>query len=175
MAKLRKMLGSADAPYIVSLMRIIETQSKTTIANWCVSYAEVNILPIFERDYPNDKRLRDGINAAHDFLNGKIKLADAKKIIKEANGVAKEVEKDPVAQAAARAVAVASSSIHTPTNSLGFAFYAAAAVAYDSVGIEETPELYDQIAAEECRKYEAALRDIAVDNEENPAKINWNC
>ena len=28
MAKLRKMLGTAESPYIVSLMRLIETQSK---------------------------------------------------------------------------------------------------------------------------------------------------
>lgn len=38
MAKLRKMLGSADSPYIVSLMRLIETQSKETIAGWCLDY-----------------------------------------------------------------------------------------------------------------------------------------
>lgn len=31
MAKLRKMLGSPDSPYIISLMRLIETQSKHTI------------------------------------------------------------------------------------------------------------------------------------------------
>ena len=31
-AKLRKTLGAADSPYIVRLMRLIETQSKATIA-----------------------------------------------------------------------------------------------------------------------------------------------
>lgn len=35
MAKLRKMLGKADSPYIVSLMSLIETQSKNTIVKWC--------------------------------------------------------------------------------------------------------------------------------------------
>lgn len=28
MAKLRKMLGTAESPYIISLMKLIETQSK---------------------------------------------------------------------------------------------------------------------------------------------------
>lgn len=46
MAKLRKMLGAADSPYILSLMSLIETQSKTTIGDWCVDYAE-NISSIF--------------------------------------------------------------------------------------------------------------------------------
>lgn len=31
MAKIRKMIGKVDAPYIISLMRLIETQSKKTI------------------------------------------------------------------------------------------------------------------------------------------------
>lgn len=38
MPKPRKMLGAADSPYIVSLMRLIETQSKATIASWCMDY-----------------------------------------------------------------------------------------------------------------------------------------
>ena len=51
----------------------------------------------------------------------------------------------------------------------------AAAIAYDRVGTGESPEIYDQIAAEQCAMMEAALRTVAVDNEPNPAKINWGC
>ena len=61
------------------------------------------------------------------------------------------------------------------THSLGIAFYGAAAIAYDRVGISEAPEVYDRIAAEECAKMEADLHAIAVENEKNPAKINWRC
>lgn len=43
MAKVRKMLGKADSPYIVSLMRLIETQSKNTIVKWCNKYAPLHI------------------------------------------------------------------------------------------------------------------------------------
>ena len=39
--KLWKMLVSADSPYIVPLMRLIETQSKPTIAKWRMDYCEV--------------------------------------------------------------------------------------------------------------------------------------
>lgn len=51
----------------------------------------------------------------------------------------------------------------------------AAAIAYDRVGLEEKPEVYDGIAAQECEKMEAALRAVAVEDEPNPAKINWYC
>ncbi|MCL1830921.1 MAG: hypothetical protein FWG21_05770 [Oscillospiraceae bacterium] len=60
-------------------------------------------------------------------------------------------------------------------HSLGLAFYGAAAIAYDRVGLDEPSEVYDQIAAKECEKMEAALRAVTVKNELNPAKISWNC
>jgi len=55
MPKLRKMLGAADSPYILSLMKLIDTQSKATIARWCMDYCEEHILPIFEKHCPGDK------------------------------------------------------------------------------------------------------------------------
>lgn len=175
MAKLRKMLGSADSPYIVSLMRLIETQSTVTLATWGMDYAKAHILPIYKKDYPNDNRLANALNAAQDYLDGKIKLPIAKKIIKEVQVAAKEAEASPASQAAARAVGAAAGIIYTPTHSLAVAFYGSAAIAYDEVGINESADTYDQLAANECTKMETALREIAVKDEKNPAKINWNC
>lgn len=176
MPKLRKMLGTADSPYIVSLMRLIETQSKATIANWCIDYAEECILPIYARDYPGDGRPLMALQAARDWLEGKVKLPQVKHIIlNECHAAAREAEDNPAAQAAARACGQAAACFHTPTHSLGLAFYGAAAIAYDRVGLLESPETYDRIAAEECAKMEAALRRVAVENEPHPAKINWRC
>lgn len=176
MAKLRKMLGAADSPYIVSLMRLIETQSKATIASWCMDYCEAHILPIFEKHCPGDDRPRRAIAAAREWFEGKKKLPEVKNIILgECHAAARELNDNPVAQAAARACGQAAACFHTPTHSLGLAFYGTVAIAYDRVGLDEIPEIYDQIAAEECAKMEAALRTVAVENEPNPAKINWNC
>jgi len=174
MPKLRKMLGAADSPYIISLMRLIETQSKATIAKWCMDYCEEHILPIFEKHYPNDCRPRCAIIAAREWFEGKKKLPEVKNIIlNECHAAARELEGNPAAQAAARACGQASACFHTPTHSLGLAFYGTAAIAYDHVGTNEKSEVYDAIAAGECAKMEAALRAVAVINESNPAKINW--
>ena len=174
--KLRKMLGSANSPYILSLMRLIETQSKATIASWCLAYTEAHILPIFERRCPGDNRPRMALDASRDWFAGKKKLPEVKGIIlNECHAAARALEADPAAQAAARACGQAAACFHTPTHSLGLAFYAAAAIAYDRVGLLEKPEIYDAIAAEECAKMEEALRAMAVKNEPNPAKINWRC
>ena len=176
MSKPRKMLGNADSPYIVSLMRLIETQSKATIAAWCLGYAETNILPIFERRCPGDRRPRMALDASRDWFEGRKKLPEVKSIIlNECHAAARELESDPAAQAAARACGQAAACFHTPTHSLGLAFYGAAAIAYDRLGTGEKPEVYDRIAAEECGKMEAALRAVAVEDEPNPAKIVWRC
>ncbi|HCC35113.1 MAG TPA: hypothetical protein DEQ02_05560, partial [Ruminococcaceae bacterium] len=76
MPKLRKMLGAADSPYILSLMRLIETQRKATIAGWCMDYCEAHILPVFEKRRPGDGRPRMAIIAARDWFEGKKKLPE---------------------------------------------------------------------------------------------------
>ncbi|MGI6676212.1 MAG: hypothetical protein ACOX5N_01845 [Bacilli bacterium] len=48
-------------------------------------------------------------------------------------------------------------------------------MAYDELGIKTSWEEIERRAAEECGKMEEALREIAVIDEPNPAKINWNC
>ena len=174
--KPRKMLGAADSPYIILLMRLIETQSKSTIAKWCMDYCEAHVLPIFEKHCPGDGRPRMAIDASRDWFDGKKKLQEVKSIIlNECHAAARDLDDNPAAQAAARACGQASACFHTPTHSLGLAFYGCAAIAYDKYGIDENPEFYDGVAAEECSKMETALRAVAVEQEPNPAKLKWNC
>ena len=58
MAKLRKMLGRADDPEVVALMRLIETQSRRTLACFAADYARENWLPVYEARCPQDSRVR---------------------------------------------------------------------------------------------------------------------
>lgn len=72
--KLRKTYGDVNAPSTVALMRLIETQGKTTIANWTLDYAEAKILPLFSNHRPDDDRPAHAIAAAREWLDGKVKL-----------------------------------------------------------------------------------------------------
>jgi len=174
--KLRKTLGDVNAPSAVALRKLIDTQSKDTIRKWCLDYAENTILPIFEKRCPGDNRPRSAINAARDYINGKVKFPVVKSIIlNECHAAARELDADPTAQAAARAVGQGSAVVHTLTHSLGLYFYAAAAVAYDRVGLDASDDEYAKIAEEVCLNFTAALRSIAVENESNPAVLKWNC
>jgi hypothetical protein len=175
MPKLRKTLCGINEPVIQILMKQIESQSKNTIATWALNYAEANMLPIYEKAYPQDNRLRLAIAAARDWLTGKIKLPIAKPVILECHAAAREAEGIPAAQAAARAVAQCASSIHSAAHSLSLAFYGTTAVAYDTLGLSKTDKEYNDFAVKIAEDMLAALISVSVENEPNPAKINWNC
>jgi hypothetical protein len=176
MKKKRKTLGDVNSASAVELRKLIDTQSKDTIRKWCLDYAEKKILPIFVKHCPDDERPGNAIKASHEYINGRVKFPIVKNIIlNECHAAARELENNPVAQAAARAVGQGSAVVHTLTHSLGLFFYAAAAVAYDRVGLDENDDVYAEIAEEVCLDYTDALRSIAVENEPNPAKLKWNC
>jgi len=174
--KYRKMLSDINAPYLQSLMKSIETQSKETLANWGIDYARKHILPIYEKEYPSDERPKQALDAAKEWLEGKVKLPYVKNIIlNECHAAAREAEKTPAALAAARTCGQAAAIIHTPTHSLGLALYGALAIAYDKLGVDADWEDLVSAAAKECAKMEAALKKVSEENEPNRAKINWNC
>ena len=176
MPKYRKMLNDINAPYLQSLMRLIETQSKQTLAHWSIDYARAHILPIYEKAYANDARCKNALDAADEWLVGRVKLPYVKNIIlNECHAAARESDANPAAQAAARSCGQAAATIHAPTHSLGLALYGALAVAYDKLGINADWSALVGAAAGECAKMEAALRAVSVENEPDPAKINWNC
>lgn len=177
MAKpLRKMLGAAEDPHILALMKQIDTQSKETVANWCLDYAETALLPIYENRCPGDLRPRHALQAARDWLAGKVKLPYVKSIIlKEAHAAARERGDDPAAQAAARALGQAASTVHTVTHALGIAFYGAAAIAYDRLGTEAGPEAYAALAREQGEALLESLRAVSVEDEPNPVQAKWYC
>lgn len=176
MPRIRKTLGKADSPYILSLVRLIETQSKATVVRWCLDYARQEILPVFEKRCPGDDRPRMALDAAQDWMEGHVKLPFVKHVIlNECHQAARELAHDPAAQAAARALGQAASSIHVVTHALGLAFYGSAALAYDRVGINESAETYDRIAAEECGRLESALRAVAAEHENRPVQATWRC
>ncbi len=174
MAKLRKMMGDINQPEIVRLMRMIETQSRETLAKWAVDCAETRYLPIYQAYCPEDARPVAAIQAVKACLAGEIKATALKTPLSDAQQAAKETE-NPVAQAAMRAIATACGTVRTPTNALGFTFYGTAAKAYSEAGLEETAAVYDELATKELSELIESLEMVMIPDEKNPAKIDWNC
>lgn len=162
MAKLRKMLGRTDSTYVVSIRRLMETQSKTTIAHWCLDYARTEILPIYKKAYPQDLRGDAALDGAKLWLAGEAKLPYVKKLILQAHAAAREADANPAAQAAIRAVAQSASVVHVVSHALGIVHYGCCALVYDRLGLLESDEVYEDAAAVECAKMEQSLQSSAV-------------
>jgi hypothetical protein len=171
--KPRKTLGTFQSPWIQSLARLVESQSKPTLIRWACRYAEARILLIYECAYPGDLRPREALANSVGWLEGRVKYVDAKRTDNDVHAAATEAEGNPAAQAAARACAHAALSIHVAAHCLGLAFYGCAAVAQVQAGSRAGPDALDALASEECAKMEAALRSVAVEAEANPAHIDW--
>lgn len=163
---LRKMLGSIDHPQIIRLMRLIETQSKMTLAAFTVKYVAEHYLPMVQ-----DDTSQAVVKAVCAHLEGKLSLKELKTYLKEAR-VAAQTETDPARQAAKRAISTAAATVVTPTNALGFAFYGAAAFAYNTTA---DLVLHDMLASEELTRIADALQAMAVPDEPNPVQVNWGC
>ncbi len=170
---LRKMLGSADHPAIVRLMRLIETQSKPTLTRFAAEYAAEHYLPILNALNPEEPRLRAAVASVREHLAG-AKLPLLKAAVKEARTAA-QAQTDPVCQAAARAMATACAVALTPTNALGFAFYGAAAHAYSTAGVAADKSVHDDLATQELERICRALEAVCIPNETQPVKVDWGC
>ena len=162
MVKLKRMLGDIDDPTVVVLMALIESQSAETLANWSLNYVEQNLLSIYQDKYPDDARLKHIICETRKYLAG------TKELIKD-------VEETIVPLAIVRAILIACATKDSPTNALGYTFYAVAAIVYHQAGSCENKEIYDQLAKEEFKKVLKSLQLIAIDNENNPVKVKWYC
>ncbi|MDD4097120.1 MAG: hypothetical protein PHP22_12870 [Oscillospiraceae bacterium] len=103
MPNARKIISNRDAPYIRALVRLIETQSKSTLTHWAVDYAQWVLLPIWKKFDPEDIRPESALDSARRWLSGQIKLPEAKAKILLCHEAAREAQKSPAAQAAARA------------------------------------------------------------------------
>jgi hypothetical protein len=172
--KPRKLLGHSDAPCTLSLIKLIETQSKPTIVKWCASCAELFYLPIWLKFAPNDSRPQAAIEAALKWLAKEAKCQDVRDAAWDSHLAAKDALLSPPAEAAARAIANAALSVHVATHSIRMAFYGAAAAAYDKAGCLASQEALDALAEEEFARLRAALLDVSVENEANPVPCKWS-
>ena len=169
MPKLRKMLGDARHPTVLSLMRLMETQSHKTLVRWAADCVRTRYLPLTE-----DARLCAALDAAESWLKSELSLKAAQPPLREARQAA-GAETDPVRQAAARAIATACAAVQTPTSALGFVFYGAVAAAYHQAGLDASRAVYDALADAELEALLLSLQETAVADEPCPVPLDWNC
>lgn len=170
MAKLRKTLGSPTEPAVVALMEGMEGKSKEALTTWAMDYVAEKYLPLVA-ETPLFAEL---LEKTKDCMVSSLPLKEWKGLLSEARK-ASAAEKEPVREAAARAIVTACGTWQTPTNALGFCFYGAAAMAYHQAGTAETKETYDMLATKELEQILASLMQVKTAPDEQAAKLQWNC
>ncbi len=126
-----KMLGDINSKECQDLMRLIETQSKETLANWD-DYAYEKYFPIYNINDNTDELIK----ICKEAINDKNRLhQEAKSAIKQMRQNAKELTNEPVNLAAIKAISTACATIQTPSNAFGFLLYGSAAIAYFKLGL----------------------------------------
>jgi hypothetical protein len=159
------MLGDKNAPNTQALLSLIDAQNKETVCTWCMDYVEARVLPIFEKLVPGDERPHKALGASRAYLAGQMPFFQAKPIIWY--GTAADAHK-PIAQAAERALGQAASLARHPSrwHAIAVYFYAAAALAYDRLGLTASDDAYNAIADEVCVEMTAALRAASTEGAE---------
>lgn len=161
--KLRKSLGSRDTLCVLDFTQALSEVDKHTAVRWALLEAASLVLPIYMRACPSDERLEATLQAAHDWLDGKVKLPFVKNLIlNAAHQAAREAKGRPAAQAAARACAQAASGIHAKGHVLGIIHYGAAALAYEALGLEALKEEYTRFFEEFCVQMRQSLQAYAA-------------
>jgi hypothetical protein len=88
------------------------------------------VLPIFEKEYPNDFRPRKAIEAIRDWANGnkRLSLKEVRKLSLDSHAAAREAKSDAT-RFAARAAGQAVATWHVPTHAMVVPTYVCKALA----------------------------------------------
>ncbi len=110
------------------LVEIIKTTDQKILAIWAIDCVE-KYMPLLEDKYSNEVRPRTAINMLKKWINGEMKMWDARKFTYPALAAARELE--PIDKAACqicRACSHALVTCHVPTHSEGSAMYVVSAI-----------------------------------------------
>lgn len=125
-AKPRKMLFMPYDDGVAELYSLAAECSKLCMVVWAYEYSE-KYVELFE-EYCDDDRVRRSRETSYLWSKGVIKMPEARREILAAHMAAKESGNE-VAEAAARAVAHAASTVHSERHAFGLALYGLTALA----------------------------------------------
>lgn len=175
MVKLRKMLGDINSKECKDMMELISSQSHNTLSKWSIDYVKNNCLPIYEKECPNQARLKEIIILCEENLKNNKEIENIKDIVEETRKIARTNNDNILKETSTKALTTAIGTIKTPTNALGFLFYAIAAITYNNLGLNASILEYESYATKEFKKALESLQKVSIKDEIHPVKIKWNC
>jgi len=106
---------------------LVKKSDHKILATWAADCAD-RVLHHFEKNYPEDMRPREAIEAGRAWVREDIKMIDARKFAIASHAAARDAEQDPESQAAARSAGHAAATAHVARHAFAASTYAVSAI-----------------------------------------------
>lgn len=130
-------------PDLLAIIQPVKQYSKEhkLLAEWSIECLG-RYLPLFKKKYPQEIIPDTAVSTLRQWMNGRLKMWDARKYTYTVLALAKELEKtDPIYTKLVRATHHCLATCHVPTHSEGTAMYIVSFIQQDNQGKENVLEL----------------------------------
>lgn len=107
--------------------RLVKKSDHKILATWATDCAD-RVLHHFEKNYPEDMRPREAIEAGRAWVREDIKMIDARRFAIASHAAARDAEQNPESQAAARSAGHAAATAHVARHAFATSTYALSAI-----------------------------------------------
>ena len=169
---LMPILPAERDPRLITVRRggTLSDEHHRLLAEWAALCAE-HVLHLFDEEQPRDTRPRDAIDAGRAWVNGEVRMGDARQAAFAANAAARGLP-DP-ARFAALAAGQAAAVPHVAAHDLGAAAYAIRAVGA-SASADETEAARIREREWQRERLPAEVRKLVLDDQRSRSPICWN-
>jgi hypothetical protein len=106
---------------------LVKKSSHKILAIWATDCAD-RVLHHFEKNYPEDMRPREAIEAGRAWVREDIKMIEARRFASASHAAARDAEQNPESQAAARSAGHASATAHVARHAFAASTYAVSSI-----------------------------------------------
>lgn len=106
---------------------LVKKSDHKILATWATDCAD-RVLNHFEKNYPEDMRPREAIEAGRAWVREDIKMIDARKFAVASHAAARDAEQNPESQATARSAGHAAGTAHMAGHAIYASTYAVSAI-----------------------------------------------
>jgi len=109
------------------IIELVNKSDHKILVIWATDCAE-RVLPYFEKNFPEDKRPREAIEAGRAWVRSELKMTEARKIAFAGHAAARNASENITACSSARSAGHAAATAHVPSHSIYAAVYAISAI-----------------------------------------------
>ena len=106
---------------------LVKKSDHKILATWATDCAD-RVLHHFEKNYPEDMRPREAIEAGRAWVRGDIKMIEARRFASASHAAARDAGQNPESQAAARSAGHASATAHVARHAFAASTYAVSSI-----------------------------------------------